>query len=147
MGDGDAKTAAPDNIAKAVKDAKDVIANAKMQADLDKTKADFQSALNDAVPFTKQQAYTVDSINNTVETAKDMIKNDGLLTDSDREEKLAQIDAVSSATLDSHDNEKNGDADNTKTVDVNSAKTTNDLLLIQNSVITVYCMRSNLITL
>ncbi|MCX8724779.1 MULTISPECIES: hypothetical protein [Lactobacillus] len=53
MGDGDAKTAAPDNIAKAVKDAKDVIANAKMQADLDKTKADFQSALNDAVPFTK----------------------------------------------------------------------------------------------
>ena len=137
MDDGDAKTAAPDKIAKAVKDAKDAIANAKTQAELDKVEADFQNALNDAVPFAKQQAYTVDSINNAVKTAKDKINNDGLLTDSDKEEKLAQIDAVVKAALNSHDNEENGDADNTKTVDVNNAKTTNDLLLIQNSVITV----------
>lgn len=129
MDDGDAKTAAPDKIAKAVKDAKDAIANAKSQAELDKAEVDFQNALNDAVPFAKQQAYTVDSINNAVKTAKDKVKNDRLLTDSDKEEKLAQIDAVSSAALDSHDDEEN--------VDVNNAKTTNDLLLIQNSVITV----------
>ena len=129
MDDGDAKTAAPDKIAKAVKDAKDAIANAKSQADLDKAEADFQSALNDAVPFAKQQAYTVDSINNAVKAAKDKIKNDGLLTDSDKEEKLAQIDAVVKAAL--------GDQKDGTSGDVHDATTTNDLLLAQNSVITV----------
>ncbi|MGL5899673.1 MAG: SLAP domain-containing protein [Lactobacillaceae bacterium] len=131
MDDGDAKTAAPDKIAKAVKDAKDAIANAKSQADLDKAEADFQNALNDAVPFAKQQAYTVDSINNAVKAAKDRIKNDGLLTDSDKEEKLAQIDAnaVVKAAL--------GDQKDGTSGDVHDATTTNDLLLIQNSVITV----------
>ena len=129
MDDGDAKTAAPDKIAKAVKDAKDAIANAKTQAELDKAEADFQSALNDAVPFAKQQAYTVDSINNAVKTAKDKIKNDGLLTDSDKEEKLAQIDAVVKAAL--------GDQKDGTSGDVHDATTTNDLLLAQNSVITV----------
>ena len=128
MDDGDAKTAAPDKIAKAVKDAKDAIANAKSQADLDKAEADFQNALNDAVPFAKQQAYTVDSINNAVKAAKDKIKNDGLLTDSDKEEKLAQIDAVVKAAL--------GDQKDGTSGDVHDATTTNDLLLIQNSVIT-----------
>ena len=129
MDDGDAKTAAPDKIAKAVKDAKDAIANAKSQAGLDKAETDFQNALNDAVPFAKQQAYTVDSINNAVKTAKDKIKNDGLLTDSDKEEKLAQIDAVVKAAL--------GDQKDGTSGDVHDATTTNDLLLAQNSVITV----------
>ncbi|WP_270262430.1 DUF1542 domain-containing protein, partial [Lactobacillus panisapium] len=129
MDDGDAKTAAPDKIAKAVKDAKDAIANAKSQAELDKAEADFQNALNDAVPFAKQQAYTVDSINNAVKAAKDKIKNDGLLTDSDKEEKLAQIDAVVKAALGDQKDGTNGD--------VHDATTTNDLLLAQNSVITV----------
>ncbi|MCX8723969.1 DUF1542 domain-containing protein [Lactobacillus sp. B4005] len=129
MDDGDAKTAAPDKIAKAVKDAKDAIANARSQAELDKAEADFQSALNKAVPFAKQQAYTVDSINNAVKAAKDKIKNDGLLTDSDKEEKLAQIDAVVKAAL--------GDQKDGTSGDVHDATTTNDLLLAQNSVITV----------
>ena len=129
MDDGDAKTAAPDKIAKAVKDAKDAIANAKSQAELDKAEADFQNALNDAVPFAKQQAYTVDSINNAVKAAKDKIKNDGLLTDSDKEEKLAQIDAVVKVAL--------GDQKDGTSGDVHDATTTNDLLLAQNSVITV----------
>ena len=131
MDDGDAKTAAPDKIAKAVKDAKDAIANAKTQAELDKAEADFQDALNKAVPFAKQQAYTVDSINNAVKAAKDRIKNDGLLTDSDKEEKLAQIDsnAVVKAAL--------GEQKDGTSGDVHDATTTNDLLLIQNSVITV----------
>ncbi|MCX8720303.1 MULTISPECIES: SLAP domain-containing protein [unclassified Lactobacillus] len=129
MDDGDAKTAAPDKIAKAVKDAKDAIASARSQAELDKAETDFQSALNDAVPFAKQQAYTVDSINNAVKAAKDKIKNDGLLTDSDKEEKLAQIDAVVKAALGNQKDGTNGD--------VHDATTTNDLLLAQNSVITV----------
>ncbi|QYN59320.1 hypothetical protein GYM68_08740 [Lactobacillus panisapium] len=129
MDDGDAKTAAPAKIAKAVKDAKDAIANARSQAELDKAEADFQSALNDAVPFAKQQAYTVDSINNAVKAAKDKVKNDGLLTESDKKEKLAQIDAVVKAAL--------GDQKDGTSGDVHDATTTNDLLLAQNSVITV----------
>ncbi|QYN53566.1 DUF1542 domain-containing protein [Lactobacillus panisapium] len=129
MDDGDAKTAAPDKIAKAAKTAKDAITSAKSQAELDKAETDFQNALNDAVPFAKQQAYTVDSINNAVKTAKDKINNDGLLTDSDKKEKLAQIDAVVKAAL--------GDQKDGTSGDVHDATTTNDLLLAQNSVITV----------
>ena len=129
MDDGDAKTAAPAKITKAAKTAKDAIASAKSQADLDKAETDFQNALNDAVPFAKQQAYTVDSINNAVKAAKDKVKNDGLLTDSDKEEKLAQIDAVVKAAL--------GDQKDGTSGDVHDATTTNDLLLAQNSVITV----------
>ncbi|QYN53563.1 SLAP domain-containing protein [Lactobacillus panisapium] len=129
MDDGDAKTAAPAKITKAAKTAKDAITSAKSQAELDKAEADFQSALNDAVPFAKQQAYTVDLINNAVKAAKDKIKNDGVLTDSDKEEKLAQIDAVVKAAL--------GDQKDGTSGDVHDATTTNDLLLAQNSVITV----------
>lgn len=129
MDNGEAKTAAPDKIATATKAAKDAIASAKTQAELDKAEADFQSALNDAVPFAKQQAYTIDSINNAVKAAKDKIENDGLLTGSDKEEKLAEIDAVVKATL---GDQKDGTSGN-----VHDAKTTNDLLLSQNTVIAV----------
>ncbi|MGL5900089.1 MAG: hypothetical protein ACRCZW_10600, partial [Lactobacillaceae bacterium] len=129
MDDGDAKTAAPAKITKAAKTAKDAITSAKSQAELDKAETDFQNALNDAIPFAKQQAYTVDLINNAVKAAKDKIKNDGVLTDSDKEEKLAQIDAVVKAAL--------GDQKDGTSGDVHDATTTNDLLLAQNSVITV----------
>lgn len=121
--------AAQGKIADAVEKAKTAIASAKTQADLDKAEAAFQSALNDAVPFAKQQAYTIDSINNAVKAAKDKIENDGLLTGSDKEEKLAEIDAVVTATL---GEQKDGESGS-----IHDAKTTNDLLLSQNTVIAV----------
>lgn len=129
LDDDDAKTAAPGKIADAVEKAKTAITDAKSQTELDNAETDFQSALNDAVPFAKQQAYAVDTINNAVKAAKDKIENDGLLTGSDKEEKLAEIDAVVKATL--------GDQKDGESGSIHDAKTTNDLLLSQNTVIAV----------
>ncbi|MGL6207859.1 MAG: hypothetical protein ACRC1X_08805, partial [Lactobacillus panisapium] len=133
MDDGDAKTAAPDKIAKAVKAAKDAIASAKSQADLDKAETDFQNALNDAVPFAKQQEYAKDKINSAVTDAKAAINNDTTLSKDEKDEALSEIDAVSNAALVAHKDDTN-DGDNVSH-NIYDAKTTSDILSSVNMVL------------
>ncbi|MCO6532132.1 SLAP domain-containing protein, partial [Lactobacillus sp.] len=127
LDDGDAKTAAPDKITKAVKAAKDAIASAKSQADLDKAEADFQNALNDAVPFAKQQEYAIDTINNAVKTAKDEINNDDWMSEDEKNATLSEIDTVVKLALGENQDGTSGD--------VHDATTTSDIFTAVNTVL------------
>ncbi|MBC6361457.1 DUF1542 domain-containing protein [Lactobacillus apis] len=83
----------------AVNKAKETIANAKTQADLDKAETDLQSALNEAVPFEKQQTAAVNAINEAAKAGKDRYNNDPLLSEDEKEAANAAIDAIVESSL------------------------------------------------
>ena len=83
----------------AVNKAKETIANAKTQADLDKAETDLQSALNEVVPFEKQQKAAVNAINEAAKAGKDRYNNDPLLSEDEKEKANAAIDAIVESSL------------------------------------------------
>ena len=83
----------------AVNKAKETIANAKTQADLDKAETDLQSALNEVVPFEKQQTAAVNAINEAAKAGKDRYNNDPLLSEDEKEKANAAIDAIVESSL------------------------------------------------
>ena len=83
----------------AVNKAKETIANAKTQADLDKAETDLQSALNEVVPFEKQQTAAVNAINEAAKAGKDRYNNDPLLSEDEKEAANAAIDAIVESSL------------------------------------------------
>lgn len=83
----------------AVNKAKETIANAKTQADLDKAETDLQSALNEVVPFEKQQKAAVNAINEAAKAGKDRYNNDPLLSEDEKAAANATIDAIVESSL------------------------------------------------
>ena len=83
----------------AVNKAKEAIANAKTQADLDKAEAALQDDLNAVVPFAKQQEAAVNAINQAAKDGKDKYNKDPLLSEDEKEAINARIDAIVEITL------------------------------------------------
>lgn len=122
----EARITAPDKIVAAVKTA---IANAKTSAEIDQAEKSFQTALNKAVPLAKQQEFAVDTIKAAVASTKEKIDANTSLTAEAKEDALAEIEAVAKIALGEHEDASTGE--------IHDAKTTNEILLAQNTVISV----------
>ena len=83
----------------AVDKAKEAIANAKTQADLDKAEAALKTDLNEVVPFENQKKAAVTAINKAATDAKEKIEKNNALSDFEKVVNKAKVDAVVESSL------------------------------------------------